>query len=124
MKIFAAVAVLLSLAAAAPGAAQARDPAQRQVLVELSRVIGEAHALRQICNGPDDQFWRSRMMSMLATEDADFAFAERMRNAFNTGFASRKAEHLSCNASTRDAEAAVSAKGQDLSRRLAQAGRP
>ena len=124
MKIFAAVAVLLSLAAAAPAAAQARDPAQRQILVDLSRVIGEAHALRQICNGPDDQFWRSRMMSMLATEDADFAFAERMRNAFNTGFASRKAEHLSCNASTRDAEAAVSAKGQDLARRLAQGGRP
>ena len=119
MKVFAA-AVVVSLVAIAPAVAQERDPNQRQILVDLSRVIGEAHALRQICDGPEDQFWRSRMMSMLETEDADFAFAERLRNAFNTGFVSRKAEHLSCSAATREAEAAVSAKGQALARALAQ----
>ena len=114
-----AVAFLLSLAATTAAVAQERDPARRQVIVELSRVIGEAHALRQICKGRDDQFWRSRMMSMLEAEDADFAFSERLRNAFNTGFVSRKTQHLSCTAGTREAEAAVSARGQDLARRLA-----
>lgn len=123
MKTLAAAIAVLSLTAM-PVLAQERDPAQRQVLVDLSRVIGEAHALRQICNGPEDQFWRSRMMSMLATEDADFAFAERLRNAFNTGFVSRKAEHLSCSADTREAEAVIGAKGQALARRLAQGRRP
>ena len=118
MKVLAA-AFLLSLAATSAVVAQDRDPARRQVIVELSRVIGEAHALRQICKGPDDQFWRSRMMSMLEAEDADFAFSERLRNAFNTGFVSRKTEHLSCTPGTREAEAAVSARGQDLARRLA-----
>ena len=84
-------------------------------------MIGEAHALRQVCNGADDQFWRSRMLSMLEAEDADFAFSERLRGAFNTGFVSRRTEHLSCTAATREAEAAVSRRGQDLARRLAQA---
>lgn len=118
------IAAALALAIAAPAAAQEREPVQRQTLLDLSYVLGEAHALRQICNGEDDQFWRDRMMSMLSAEDADFNFSERLRGAFNTGFVGRQARHLQCSSEVRQDEALVSARGQALARRLAQGRAP
>jgi uncharacterized protein (TIGR02301 family) len=113
------VAVLL-VCLAGPAFGQERDPGQRQLLVDLSRVLGEAHALRLVCNGAQDQFWRDRMMAMLANEDADFAFSERLRGAFNTGFVGARDEHLACTKAARDDEERVSAQGQALARRLSQ----
>jgi uncharacterized protein (TIGR02301 family) len=100
-------------------APQDRPPSDRQLLLELAHTIGEAHAIRQVCEGPQDQFWRGRMLSMLEAEDADFAFSERLRAAFNNGFLERQYAHPACNRLTREAESEVAARGQALARRLA-----
>lgn len=112
------VCLLVALVVATPALGQQREPVQRQVLVDLSYVLGEAHSLRQLCAGPADQFWRNRMLKMIETESADRAFEQRLRETFNTGYLSRQAQFSQCSAQSRDAETRVAAKGQALARRL------
>lgn len=122
LRPLAAVMIL----AAAPAFAQDRSPADRQLLLDLAHTIGEAHAIRQVCEGPQDQFWRGRMLSLLDNEHPDYAFSERLRGAFNTGYVERQQAHPVCNRLAREAEGEVAARGQALARRLAppgQAGR-
>jgi uncharacterized protein (TIGR02301 family) len=109
---------VLALAVATPVLGQQREPAQRQVVVDLAYVLGEAHALRQLCAGPADQFWRNRMLKMIETEGADHAFEQRLRETFNTGYVARQAQFTRCSAQSREAETRVAAHGQDLARRL------
>jgi uncharacterized protein (TIGR02301 family) len=114
--------IAVCLLIAGPALAQERSPADRQLLLELARTIGEAHAIRQVCEGPQDQFWRTRMLSLLEAEAPGFDLAERLRSAFNTGFLERQYAHPACNRLAREAEAEVSARGQALARRLAPSG--
>lgn len=113
------VALVLAALLTTPALAQDRTPADRQLLLELAHTIGEAHAIRQVCEGPQDQFWRTRMMSLLEAEEADFLLSERLRGAFNSGYLERQYAHPACNRLAREAEAEVGAKGQALARRLA-----
>jgi uncharacterized protein (TIGR02301 family) len=110
--------LVLTLAIATPALGQQREPVQRQVLVDLAYVLGEAHALRQLCAGPADQFWRNRMLKMIDTESADHGFEQRLRETFNTGYVARQAQFTQCSPQSRDAETRVAAHGQDLARRL------
>ncbi|OXE36709.1 MAG: TIGR02301 family protein [Phenylobacterium zucineum] len=100
--------------------AQGRDPAARQTLVNLAYVLGEAHALRQVCEGARDQVWRTRMMRLLATEQPDETLSRRLQDAFNTGFAARQGAYLTCNPAARVATARVMARGRRLAIRLAR----
>lgn len=120
-----ALAVLVAAALAAPGAvlAQDRPPAERQQLLELAFTIGESHALRQLCLGAGDQYWRSRMVRMTEVEKADQAFDAQMRDRFNTGFAAGQGEHPACDEAARKAAEQSARKGQALSARLARAMR-
>jgi len=111
---------LMISALAAPALAQDRTPAVRQTLLDLAYVIGEAHALRQACSGPNDQYWRTRMIRMVDEEQAEAGFDRRLREAFNTGFASRQGENPGCSSATRRAEVQVLGRGRDLAGRLAQ----
>jgi uncharacterized protein (TIGR02301 family) len=110
--------LVLALAVATPALGQQREPVQRQTLVDLAYVLGEAHSLRQLCAGPADQFWRNRMLKMIETENADRAFEQRLRETFNTGYVARQAQFTQCSPQSRDAETRVAAHGQDLARRL------
>ena len=112
-------AVLVS----APALAQDRPVEMREALVGLTRVLGESHALRQACEGVDDQYWRSRMVRLTEVEQADQAFDAQMRERFNTGFASRRSEYPLCDEASRKAEQAVARKGQALAQKLSQAMR-
>lgn len=104
-----------------PGAAaaQEREPAERQVLVDLAYAIGESHGLRQTCNGDTDQFWRDRMVQLTETEVPEAEFEARLKQAFNSGFASRQAQFPTCTAESRKAELAVARKGEALAQKLA-----
>lgn len=122
--------VLLTLAlwastmSLAPGAlAQDRGPAERQKLLDLAFTIGESHALRQLCRGADDQYWRSRMVRLTEVEKADQAFDAQLRDKFNTGFAARQGQFTQCDDASRQAEQQVARKGQALSAKLSQAMR-
>jgi uncharacterized protein (TIGR02301 family) len=111
--------VLAALVLASPALAQERPPAERQSLVDLAYAIGESHALRQVCSGDGDQFWRDRMFELVSTEAADADLEARLKQAFNSGFAARKAQFPTCGIDSRKAELAVARKGQGLSAKLA-----
>lgn len=111
--------VLAVLVLASPVLAQERPPPERQSLVDLAYAIGESHALRQVCNGDGDQHWRDRMAELVNTEAADEAFEARLKQAFNSGFAARKAQFPTCGIDSRKAELAVARKGEGIAARLA-----
>jgi uncharacterized protein (TIGR02301 family) len=121
---------LLTLAILAPtlgpvsGAlAQDRGPVERQQLLDLAFTIGESHALRQVCDGADDQYWRSRMVRLTEVEKAHQAFDAQLRDRFNTGFAARQGQFPQCDDASRQAEQQVARKGQALAARLSRSMR-
>jgi len=120
-----ALALFLILASAvSPVLAQDRAPDDRQRLLDLAYTLGESHALRQACQGPDDQFWRSRMVRLTDVEQADQAFDARLRDRFNVGFAAGQAEFPTCDATSRKAEQLAARKGQGLALTLSRSMRP
>lgn len=122
------LAVIVALAALAPGGAatsqarggQERAGEERQRLLGLAYALGESHALRQACEGEDDQYWRARMMRLTEVEGASEAFEAQLRERFNTGFASRRGEYPVCDDASRKAEARAARRGQALALKLAQ----
>lgn len=111
-------AIAMFSAFALPAGAQERPPPERQTLLDLAYALGESHALRQACEGEGDQFWRDRMVRLTDTEAADAAFDGRLKQQFNSGFATRQTEFPSCSPASKRAEQAVARKGQALAGRL------
>jgi uncharacterized protein (TIGR02301 family) len=110
---------LLILAATAGAAVADRAPADRQTLLDLSYVLGEAHALRQACNR-EDQTWRSRMKRLVEVESADEAFTARLTERFNAGFLAGQARYPECSPKVAPAEVEVARRGAELSGALAR----
>lgn len=111
--------VLAALLLVSPALAQERPPPERQSLVDLAYAIGESHALRQVCSGDGDQYWRERMAELINTEAADADFEARLKQAFNSGFAARVPQFPSCGPDSRKAELAVARKGEAIAKGLA-----
>lgn len=101
---------------AGPALAQDRSPAHRQVLTDLARTLGESHGLRQVCEGPSDQTWRTWMSRLLEAEAPDDAFDRRLREAFNTGYYAAQARFPECDSAARAEAARSAARGKALSR--------
>ena len=114
----AALVLAVLLGAALPAAAQERTPPERATLGDLAYAIGESHALRQLCLGPNDQYWRDRMLRLTQVEDADPAFDAVLRERFNTGFAATQAAFPRCTREVRRREAAAAARGRALAASL------
>lgn len=117
------VVALIAASLASAALAQERAPEERQNLIDLAYTLGESHALRQICEGENDQFWRSRMVRLTEVEQADQAFDAQLRERFNTGFAAGKGAFPLCDASSRKAEQQSARKGQALALKLSQSMR-
>lgn len=111
-------ALLVLMLIAGPALAQVRPPAERQTLGELAYALGESHALRQVCTGLGDQYWRDRMLRLTQVEDSEAAFDAVIRERFNTGYAAGQAQAQECDADSRRAEAAAAARGQALAQKL------
>ena len=103
---------------AGPALAQDRPPAERQTLGELAYALGESHALRQLCAGLNDQYWRDRMLRLTQVEASDPSFDAVIRERFNTGYAAGQAQAIECDAVSRRAEAAAASRGQALAQKL------
>ena len=121
--LLSALVALAFLAPTTAALAQDRDPVERQKLLDLAFTIGESHALRQVCQGAGDQYWRSRMVRLTEIEKADQAFDAQLRDKFNTGFAARQGEFPACDDASRRAEQAAARKGQALAAKLSQSMR-
>jgi uncharacterized protein (TIGR02301 family) len=109
------------LLAPVPSLAQERSPEMRQTLAELSRVLGESHALRQACEGGDDQYWRTRMNRLVETEGGDPEAEARLKDQFNAGFAEGRRLYRGCDDSTRRAQGLMAARGRELATTLSHA---
>jgi uncharacterized protein (TIGR02301 family) len=118
-----ALAWLATPALAQPPAAPTSSPQQRQRVVDLAYVLGEAHALHRVCAGREDNTWRGRMGRLLQAEAPDPAYRQQLMDSFNAGFTARNAEFPACTIKSADAEKTVAAHGRDLARRIA-AGAP
>ena len=109
------------IASSAPALAQERPAELRAALVGLTRVLGESHALRQACEGADDQYWRSRMNRLLETETPDVEVEEQLKASFNAGFAETRRLYPFCNDNARRAQGLAAMRGQELSAALSHA---
>ena len=106
---------------ALPASAQERSIEMRDSLVSLARVLGESHALRQVCEGGEDQFWRSRMNRLVETEQAEPALERQMKDSFNAGFAETRRLYPACGEGTRRAQGLAAVRGRELALGLSHA---
>lgn len=116
-----ALLVLVLSVLALPAFAQERTIEMREALVDLARVLGESHALSQACEGADDQFWRSRMNRLVATEQAEPVLEREMKDSFNAGFAEARRLYSDCGEPTRRAERLAAVRGHEIALGLSQA---
>ena len=116
-----ALLLLILSALPLPAFAQERSIEMRESLVSLARVLGESHALRQACEGGEDQFWRSRMNRLVDTEQAEPALEREMKDSFNAGFADARRLYPACGDGTRRAQGAAAVRGRELAFGLSQA---
>ena len=102
-----------------------RDQDYYRDVIALSETLGKAHAIRTVCNGRNDQHWRSYMLRLLELEAPYQGGLRRsMVNGFNAGFSWGQDQHRRCDGETNLAEEAYASEGRDLSARLVQANIP
>jgi len=94
-------------------------------VISLSETLGKAHSIRVLCNGRNDQYWRSYMLRLLELE-APYGGGLRssMVNGFNAGFSSGQSEHRACSNEAVAAEKTYAETGQALANQLAAANIP
>lgn len=122
MKFRAFVCAALMAAVALPAAAQQprrqpqptqQAPARgeewyRAQLVELAEVLGGAHYLRVLCDGRGDQRWRNYMRGVIEREPQ---YNGLLVEGFNRGYRQEEARFPVCDATTRQMEAELRARG-------------
>lgn len=117
-----ACAALFAVASAAPALAQ-QPPAPpvrneewyRGQLIELSEVLGGSHYLRILCEGRDDQRWRDYMRGVIEREPEHNA---ALVEGFNRGYRNEEARFPTCDATTRQMEAELRARGLRVAQAL------
>ena len=119
-----ACALLFAAATAAPASAQqqpqAEPPARgedwyRGQLVELAEVLGGSHYLRILCEGRGDQRWRDYMRGVIQREPEYNAV---LVEGFNRGYREEEARFPTCDATTRQMEAELRARGLRIAQAL------
>lgn len=105
------------------GRAQSQD--YYRDVTALAEVLGKSHAIRVVCNGRNDQYWRSYMLRLLELEAPYQGGLRRsLVNGFNAGFSWGSDLHPVCDGNAETAEKAYAAEGRDLSARLVQSNIP
>lgn len=121
----AASAFALAAVAALPVAAQQPVPDVQQPvrgeewyrtqLVELAEVLGGSHYLRILCEGRGDQRWRDYMRGVIEREPNYNAV---LVEAFNRGYRNEESRFPVCDATTRQMEAELRARGLRVAQAL------
>lgn len=115
-------AVIALLLTAAPAAAQAPPPGREGMVRDLAYVMGQSHALRQVCRGMKDQYWRARMRKLIDLESA--AGRADYADHFNAGFKDAFARFPTCSVTSKQAERRAAQNGRALADLLARSERP
>ena len=122
-----ALLVLSVVLPALPAQSQSRVQTQDYFrdVIALAEVLGKAHAIRVVCNGRNDQYWRSYMLRLLELEAPYQGGMRRsLVNGFNAGFSWGSDLHPVCDGNAVNAEKAFATEGRDLSARLVQLNIP
>jgi uncharacterized protein (TIGR02301 family) len=122
LRTLGAIACLLLVLWPVPAAAQAPPirEAPIETLVDLAETLGEAHAIRSLCNGDQDQTWRNYMFSMLNMEGPTGSpRRSAMTSAFNRGFRTQSSRNRSCTPDMPGLEAQIAARGRVLAESVA-----
>jgi uncharacterized protein (TIGR02301 family) len=86
-----------------------------EILSQLAELLGQAHAIRSLCNGDADQTWRNYMFNMLAIEaPAGSPRKSALTSAFNRGFRTQSNVTRSCSSDMGKLEADIAARGRAL----------
>ena len=115
------VLALLLLSAAGAAAAQ---PPRGEIVSDLAYATGQSHALRQLCQGAEDQYWRTRMERIIDLEAKDEAARAPLAERFNEGFRAARRQYPRCSDASRSAERTVAANGKALANLLARSRKP
>lgn len=94
-------------------------------VVALASTLGSAHALRVLCNGRNDQYWRSYMQELLGLEAPyQGRLRSSMVDAFNSAYSAEAARRNSCDQGAISAEKIYASTGERLANGLVQANLP
>jgi uncharacterized protein (TIGR02301 family) len=122
MSIRALACAVMFAAAIVPASAQQPEapPARgedwyRGQLVELAEVLGGSHYLRIICEGRGDQRWRDYMRGVIEREPE---YNAALVEGFNRGYREEEARFPTCDATTRQMEAELRARGLRVAQAL------
>ena len=119
MRALAAALILITAATAA-----AAQPPRTEIVADLAYATGQSHALRQLCRGAEDQYWRTRMERIIDLEAKDEAARAPLAERFNEGFRAARRQYPRCSDASRSAERAVAANGNALANLLGRNRRP
>ena len=118
MRRNALASALFWAAAVLPASAQPRG----QQVADMAFALGQSHALRQVCQGPTDQYWRNRMERMIELETTAPAERAPLAERFNAGFSDARQRYPRCTSQSRVAERSAAGHGRTLADRLAAVG--
>ena len=103
------------LVAALPAAAQEDYRARSAALTGLSRIFGELHHIRRMCEpAREGDAWRDRMKRLIDLEQPSFDLREEMVGAFNDGYRSAQDRFSFCDRNAEDYAAARAVTGEAL----------
>lgn len=118
---FLAAALLPVLLAATPAWGQTPgNPAHWAAVQELAQTLGQAHWIRVLCNGDQDETWRRYMQDLLELEGREGDQHTALVGAFNQGFRSLRTTYTACTDSMKVAEGKLAAHGKELADQLAR----
>ncbi|WP_213271129.1 TIGR02301 family protein [Hyphomonas sp.] len=97
-----------------------RGPDYFRDAADLAGILGGAHAVRVLCNGNDDQYWRRYMADLLAYEAPEAgSVRSSLVAAFNAGYSETSDAFRVCDGRAVEAEARFARTGEELAVRLA-----
>jgi len=125
------VSAALAAALLATGAASAQQPPQTapapsaagpdfNMVLELASTLGEAHAIRSICNGESDQTWRNYMLGLMEIEAGTPQRRSALSSAFNRGYRTQEKNVGGCSPAMTAVEAEIASRGRALSDQIAK----
>jgi uncharacterized protein (TIGR02301 family) len=115
-RLYQASVLLAAFVLAQPVMAQPRS----QSVSDLAFALGQSHALRQLCQGATDQYWRERMERMIELEAPNVADRPPLTERFNDGFLAGRRQYPRCTQQSRAAERSAAARGGALATLLAR----
>lgn len=109
------ILIILTVFLSLPAAAEDDYEARRAALTGLSRIFGELHHIRRLCEPErEGDFWRERMKSLIALEQPSFDLREEMVGSFNDGYASAQSRFPYCDRGAEDYAAARALAGEAI----------